>query len=468
MTDITANDFSNLTHHDAPLLLSRLEARERQMAAMHRISEALFSKRDTGSLLKEALTVALETVDADAGSLLLYDDNQKKLVFRYVIGDASDSLTGVSIDTSEESVSKAAIVFRSGKSQITKDTRLDGHDLSIDKATGYHTDSILTVPLKNLGEPIGVMQALNRRHGDFDLDDQELLEIVGGLAATSIVNATLAEEAHLAAIARAVGDLGHDIKNALTPIETAIETLVQLFIEPMYTDFDALYETWRNETALDGTQVVECISVAADGLKQEFPYMVASAKDGCDDIREMVSEIADYIKGVQSTNFEKSHIETVLEDRLKRLTVLASNRRVKLHLECSPELPEFEFDRRLVGRAVFNLVNNALGAISDAVKKKVIELPAGGFNVWVRATVSSSEEGACSECLLEIVDDGPGVPQKVMDSLFTPYAISTTPGGTGIGTRFVKSVADAHRGTVGVISEPGKGANFWMRLPLIG
>ena len=79
------------------------------------------------------------------------------------------------------------------------------------------------------------------------------------------------------------------------------------------------------------------------------------------------------------------------------------------------------------------------------------------------------EEGTYPDgnyCLLEVVDDGPGMPAKVRNSLFTPQAISTTIGGTGIGTRFVKSVADAHGGEVGVESEPGHGARFWMRLPL--
>jgi signal transduction histidine kinase len=125
------------------------------------------------------------------------------------------------------------------------------------------------------------------------------------------------------------------------------------------------------------------------------------------------------------------------------------------------------FDSRLVGRAVFNLVNNALGAISDAVKNKIIELPASGFNVWVSAsavTTGSFPDG--KYCLIEVRDDGPGVPPEIKETLFTPHAVSTTPGGTGIGTRFVRSVADAHGGYVGLDSEPGKGARFWIKLPL--
>ena len=116
---------------------------------------------------------------------------------------------------------------------------------------------------------------------------------------------------------------------------------------------------------------------------------------------------------------------------------------------------------------MFNLVNNALNAVDDAVKKKIMELRPEGFNVWVK--ISAVREGTYptgNYCLIEILDDGPGIPPRVKESLFTPKAISTTPGGTGIGTRFVKSVADAHGGEVGVESEPGCGARFWLKLPL--
>ena len=107
----------------------------------------------------------------------------------------------------------------------------------------------------------------------------------------------------------------------------------------------------------------------------------------------------------------------------------------------------------------------AQGALDDAVKRKVMELRP--FNVWIRATaVVEGEFPNGGYCLIEVMDDGPGIPTRIRDLLFTPLAMSTTPGGTGIGTRFVKSVANAHHGQVGVESELGHGARIWMKLPL--
>jgi signal transduction histidine kinase len=288
------------------------------------------------------------------------------------------------------------------------------------------------------------------------------LEIVSGQAATSIVNKRLAQEAQLAAVARAVGDLSHDIKNALTPVETAVETLIQTFIEPMYDDVDQLSQEWKDAHP----ELIASFTNAMLLLREEYPYTQGSVRDGCTDIRELVSEIADYIKGTQATNMEVNDLNEVIRERLSRLEILARQRRVTLHIEGLEAVPPFSFDRRLLGRAVYNLVNNALGAINDAVKKGTLEIRPR-FHVWVRASVQ--REGIFPDgdyCQIEVEDDGAGIPPNVKASLFTSHTISTTPGGTGIGTRFVKDVSDRHGGRVGVESEFGHGAKFWLRLPL--
>lgn len=441
-------------------LYQRLDLHGRQINAVRQISGALYARNDLDDLLRETLTVALDTVKADAGSILLYDKDKRKLVFRYVIGKTE--LIGVEIDPQTDRTGRAAEVFRTGESLITPDVSAGGHNAAFDAATGYHTRNILTVPLKTMGgDPIGVMQALNRRSGSFDVEDQELLEIVSSLAATSIVTVRLAEEAQLAAVARAVGDLSHDIKNALTPIETMVDTTIDMFIVPMYDDLGRL----EQELQPSHPEIAAAVTEATQPLLDWYPEVKASVMDGCADIREMVSEIADYIKGAQSTNIVVGNIGEVIEERLRRLEVVARNRRVTIHKEIPENVPSFPFDRRLIGRALYNLVNNALGAISDSVKKGTLELRP--FNIYVR--VEAVQEGDFPDgryCRLVVEDDGPGIPPRVRESLFTPRAISTTPGGTGIGTRFVKSVADAHGGHVGVDSEPGKGARFWLKLPL--
>src|SRR5579884_388400 len=453
-------DDAPMTRDSLQSLRERLEIRERQLLAVHRISAALFSITDLDILLRETLRVSLDTVEADAGSILLYDAQKRRLVFRYVIGKTE--LIGLEIDPHEDRTARAAEVFRTGVSLLTADTRREGHNNSFDAATGYQTQNLLTVPLKKPGgEPIGVMQALNKRGPSFDSSDQELLEIICSLAATSIVNARLAEEAKLAEVARAVAELGHDIKNSLTPVETAVYTLIQTFIEPALTELDRL----ENECRPRHPEIGEALCEVTQPLREQVAFLQEAVKDGCLDIREMTGAITDYIRGTEAVNKEITPLGGVLAERLRRLQVVARDRRVTIHLEGCESVPPFAFDRRLIGRALFNLVSNALTAIDLAVRDKTLELRP--FNVWVRAYAQC--EGVFPEgsyCCIEVQDDGPGIPDRVKKFLFTPQNITTTPDGSGIGTQFVKSVADAHGGEVGVESEVGCGARFWMRLPL--
>jgi signal transduction histidine kinase len=57
------------------------------------------------------------------------------------------------------------------------------------------------------------------------------------------------------------------------------------------------------------------------------------------------------------------------------------------------------------------------------------------------------------------------MPPEVRDRLFTKRVISTKPGGTGLGTKIVKDVVDAHGGTIWVESELGVGTTIHIRLP---
>lgn len=455
------SDIENL-EWEIEFLRKRLDMRDRQIEAMHQIGLVLYTQKDMDSMIRETLLVALPTVEAEAGSILLYDIDRKRLVFRYVHGNAK--LIGQTIDPEADLTGRASTVFRTGQSLLTINTKEEGYNAHFDGVTGFQTKSILTVPLKNIGgETIGVLQALNKRVGDFDEDDLELLEIVGGLAANTIANFRMSEEAQLAAIARAVGDLGHDIKNALTPIETTVDTTIEAFLNPLFEEIDSLDPNNASSVEEYQAQVLNALMP----LRDWCPEMVAALKDGCGDIKEMVSEIADYIKGTQSSHMELGNIASVIQERLRRLKVLARDRRVRIDLTGLAQVPPFAFDSRLVGRAVYNLVNNGLNAIYDAVRKGVLDYRKEGYHISVSLLVE--QEGDFPDgryCMIVVQDDGPGIPERVLQSLFTAHAISTTPGGTGIGTRFVKNVADAHKGLVGVESEEGHGARFWLKLPL--
>lgn len=186
-------EFSRL---DSPYLYdvrAELEHRERQIDAVRRVSAALFTQTSTDDMMRETLAVAIDVLNGDVGSIQMYDPETDSLVFRHVVDPRSNTLMGLRVPASQGINGR---VFRTGISDITHKVseRVEWND-AVDAVTGYHTESMLTVPIKRPnGDPIGAMQLLNGQRY-FDQYDLEVLEVLCAQAAQSLANATLFEEA---------------------------------------------------------------------------------------------------------------------------------------------------------------------------------------------------------------------------------------------------------------------------------
>jgi signal transduction histidine kinase len=119
-------------------------------------------------------------------------------------------------------------------------------------------------------------------------------------------------------------------------------------------------------------------------------------------------------------------------------------------VEVSSTRGSFVFDRRLLARAVQNLVRNAVQFASTRV----------------RIVIADAGNGL----QIEVHDDGPGVPVDERTAIFLPYhrvddSRSRESGGYGLGLAIVKRVCDLHQATVAVGDSPLGGACFSIRIP---
>ncbi|MGH7208716.1 MAG: GAF domain-containing protein, partial [Nitrospiraceae bacterium] len=189
---------------------------KRELEAASRISQALFQLTEVDELVETALRTALDEVDAQAGSVLLADPGSKQLIFQYSIGEKPVP-RGTAIPWDK---GIAGAVFQSGEPAITGDVKQSAHHFGdIDQATGFVTRDMITLPLKRWkGEPIGVLNVLNKRKGRLGEHDLSLLTILSAFAALAIQQARLFEEAKKAEVVDLLGDIGHDLKNLLQPV----------------------------------------------------------------------------------------------------------------------------------------------------------------------------------------------------------------------------------------------------------
>jgi two-component system cell cycle sensor histidine kinase/response regulator CckA len=140
---------------------------------------------------------------------------------------------------------------------------------------------------------------------------------------------------------------------------------------------------------------------------------------------------------------------------------------VKLDTDYGRNLPMVRADKAQIENAVMNLVVNA----RDAVRSK------GGGVITVRAARLSEAEarGLGYEgqpmgemALLEVADDGPGIPPDVMPKIFDPFFTTKAVGeGTGLGLSVVHGIVVQHGGRITVSSRVGQGTRFDVYLPAL-
>ena len=219
-----------------------------------------------------------------------------------------------------------------------------------------------------------------------------MIEIVGSLVTMSAQNALLAREANLAAIARSVGEISHDIGNMLTHVLPYVETLegsiadVRAGKPHALEDLESFYAEVRESVAEGVGQVTARTREIASALKGEVAPL--DFKPGCP--FETAQRVAVSLGGA---------------------AVLAG---VTLRAAGDAQL-EAVFDSARLYNAIFNLVNNALP-----------ETPKGGS-----VSISVSSDADPSFYTIAVADTGGGMPPEVRAKLFTDAAYSTKPGGHG-------------------------------------
>jgi signal transduction histidine kinase len=118
-----------------------------------------------------------------------------------------------------------------------------------------------------------------------------------------------------------------------------------------------------------------------------------------------------------------------------------------------------------IGRVLLNLYSNAFYAVNEKRKAQGREQDYQP-KVWVSTKRTSTLSGA-KALELSVKDNGPGIPEKVMDKIFQPFFTTKPTGqGTGLGLSLSYDTITAHGGEIRVESKEGEGAEFTVQLPV--
>jgi len=211
--------------------------------------------------------------------------------------------------------------------------------------------------------------------------------------------------------------LAHEIKNPLTPIQMAMDTLRKSW-KKQHPSFDEIMDE-STRTVLE----------EADRLKK------------------IVAEFSDFAR------MPKPELSRIDLNEIVRSALSLYQGAVKVESRLANDLPEIDGDKGQLTQVLLNLVENARDAI--------------GYREDGRITVTTKRGEANDRAMLIVEDNGPGIPTDLKDKIFAPYfTTKQSKGGTGLGLAIVHRIVSDHGGRITLSDVPERGARFTIELPL--
>lgn len=220
----------------------------------------------------------------------------------------------------------------------------------------------------------------------------------------------------LAELGTLTGALAHELKNPLSTVQLNLQLLGEDLIpeNPAYTRLINRLHTVQKETSR---------------------------------LRDILDDFLRFAGRMELVG-KPTDLNVLLEELVDFFSPQAQLQRVQLRLRKSHEPIVANVDERLLKQAILNLLINALQAMPES----------GG-------EIILSARKADHQALLDVIDTGAGMDEQTRQRIFDAY-YSTKRGGTGLGLAISQRIVHEHGGQITATSEPGKGSDFTVSLPL--
>src|SRR6266576_161903 len=272
-------------------------------------------------------------------------------------------------------------------------------------------------PLVARSERLGRAVRVNAARIPGAATEQSTVVLVEDVTEQQALETQLVQSEKLAAVGQLVSGVAHELNNPLTSIAGLSEFLLE-----------------QKELGKKDRGHLQVIQEQAERAGRIVRNLLTFARKGTGE-RDLV-DLNDVIRRTLSL--------TAYDLKLKDITVTR---------ELSGDLPEVLGDRHGLQQVVLNLVTNAAQAVTENPRDRPREI-----------TVSTWFDG---QVHLRVADSGPGIPEHVLQNVFTPFFTTKEPGkGTGLGLSITYSIVESHGGHLTIEPPPASGgAAFRVDLP---
>jgi two-component system, NtrC family, sensor kinase len=401
------------------------------LRTLYRIGEeAVRPSASIDEVLQRILDLTLEAVGADRGCMLIADSRTDRIEPRVIAHRPG-------VDVSERMpISTGIVEFVINNTQAVRTSDAQ-HDTRFDPGRSILEAGIreaMCVPMHGRYELLGVIYVdTTTRAGDalfstspahrFTDELLTLLLAIGRQSALAVENnryqQALVTAERLAAVGQTIATLSHHIKNILQGLRGGSYLV------------DSGLKSKDDETIRRGWSIVErnqnrIYSLVMDMLtysKERRPELAPA------DVNQVVREVCE-----------------LMQARADELSLT-------LDVQLAPRVPKSLFDPEGMHRAVLNMVTNAFDVLEDQ--------PNG--RVQVVTGYSADDE----QMFVEVIDNGPGIPEEELPRLFNLFESTKGARGTGLGLAVSQKILREHGGDISVESAPGQGTRFRLAWPLL-
>jgi signal transduction histidine kinase len=408
--------------------LGRDQSRQlNNLARLVEVSVTLNSTLDIDLLLQYIINTAAELIDAEVASIVLLDELEQDL--RYAASTCGDSLELGKIPISLDR-SLAGRIYRENKPLILTDLSREMASFGpIAAVMEVKPRSLAGVPMRIKSKAIGVLEALNKRNGDFNTDDVHTLSILASQAAVAINNARLLAELH-----RAYDEMGK--------------------LDRMKSDFIALAS---HELRTPLGVILGYAAILREEAKGQMSEYARGVLDSAVHMRNLIDDMTNirYLEmGRLTLSRERVDLRRLVAEARDDLRPLVEAKSQRLAVGVGRGPATVDVDRAKITLVLSNLLTNA-----------VRFTPEGG-QIQMRMFVKGKE------AWVQVQDNGAGIPADEVERVFDRFRqleshMTRQHGGLGLGLPLVRGIVELHGGRAWAESPgPGQGSTFNVVLPL--
>lgn len=266
----------------------------------------------------------------------------------------------------------------------------------------------------------------------------------------------------ISSLGQLVAGIAHEINNPvnfihgnLTPAREYAEELLKLI------------QLYQEDHPQPGAKVQEQIeTIDLDFVTEDLLKLLGSMKVGADRIRQIVLSLLNF------SRLDQAEMKAVdIHDGIESTLMILQHR-----LKAKPdypailvskkygELPLVECYAGQLNQVFMNILSNAIDAVEQAKEHSL--KPYTG-QITIRTSVAE-ESGDRPQIVIQIADNGPGVPESLQSRIFDPFFTTKPVGkGTGLGLSIsYQIVVDKHGGAFQCLSNPGEGTEFLIKIPI--